>query len=559
MKMKLNLKKKTIIGIVLLSIVLASTAMTISYRTYENSIAEHYKQLAVNISATVTHVIDAAYIKTLKDGVMEIYWKDPAPEFSTQTQAMDYLAQYDALKDDQYEALYDLLEKIKLENNVQSLYIGYSDPLTMTSVYFVDPGESEYSCSMGQWDIALPENVENPEHGTAPYITDTEEYGWLCTASAPIITADGEVVGHVLADISMNDIMAEQREYLLFLSLVILCVTVVIILIATFLVNKVLVKPINALALAASSYVKDKGKADKGDISEIAKLQIKTGDEVENLSCSIKQMEQDMGRYIENITFITAEKERISAELGIATQIQASMLPSIFPAFPEQKEFDLFASMTPAKEVGGDFYDFFLVDANHLVAVIADVSGKGVPAALFMVIAKTLLKNAAGLGLSPKEILEKVNNQLCENNEAEMFVTVWLGILDISSGKMICANAGHEYPVIKKANGNFELFKDKHGFVLAGLENTKYHEYEIAMEKGDILYVYTDGVPEATDEKNRLFGVEKMISSLNKSKEKPLEEILHNMKKEIDIFVGNTPQFDDITMLSLKFKGGTQS
>lgn len=146
------------------------------------------------------------------------------------------------------------------------------------------------------------------------------------------------------------------------------------------------------------------------------------------------------------------------------------MLPCIFPAFPERHEFDIYASMTPAKEVGGDFYDFFLVDDDHLALVMADVSGKGVPAALFMMISKTLLKSAAQSGLSPKAVLEKVNDQLCENNEAEMFVTVWLGILEISTGKMKCANAGHEYPAIMRKGGSFELFKDKHGFVLAGME-----------------------------------------------------------------------------------------
>ena len=263
-------------------------------------------------------------------------------------------------------------------------------------------------------------------------------------------------------------------------------------------------------------------------------------------------MENDINNYIENLTAVT-EKERIGAELNVATQIQSSMLQVFFQHSQNVK--NLILQLCTANEVGGDFYDFFLADENHLVTVIADVSGKGVPSALFMVIAKTLIKNAAQLGLSPKEILTKVNNQLCENNEAEMFVTVWIGILEISSGKMICANAGHEYPAIKKANGDFELLKDIHGFVLAGMENTKYREYEINMEKNDILYVYTDGVTEATNKNNELFGLEPMVTSLNNNKDKNLKEILHNMKKDIDNFVGEVPQFDDITMLSLKFKG----
>ena len=200
-------------------------------------------------------------------------------------------------------------------------------------------------------------------------------------------------------------------------------------------------------------------------------------------------MEISINEYIDNITKITAEKERIGAELNVATQIQANMLPRIFPAFPNHTEFDLYATMEPAKEVGGDFYDFFMVDEDHVALVIADVSGKGVPAALFMVIAKTLLKNQASSTSSPAEILSKVNMQLCENNDAQMFVTTWLGIYEISTGKVRAANAGHEYPALRRADGSFELLKDKHGFVLGGMEGLKFKEYEFEIEPGGVLFV----------------------------------------------------------------------
>lgn len=248
------------------------------------------------------------------------------------------------------------------------------------------------------------------------------------------------------------------------------------------------------------------------------------------------------------------EKERIGAELHVATQIQSSMLPCIFPAFPEYQEFDIYASMNPAKEVGGDFYDFFLVDKDHLALVIADVSGKGVPAALFMMISKTLLKNAAQADLSPKEALQKVNNQLLESNEAEMFVTVWLGIYEISTGRLTAANAGHEYPALKRAGGKFELFKDRHGFVLAGMENTRYREYEIQLNEGDILFVYTDGVAEATDNDNQLYGAERMLEALNRRADAGPKELLEEVKSDIDGFVGEAMQFDDITMMALKIR-----
>ena len=183
----------------------------------------------------------------------------------------------------------------------------------------------------------------------------------------------------------------------------------------------------------------------------------RTNDEIEVLAEAFATLSKRTRNYIEQITKITAEKERIGAELELATRIQADMLPNIFSAFPEREEFDIYAAMTPAKEVGGDFYDFFLIDDDHLGMVMADVSGKGVPAALFMMMSKILVSNFAMMGGSPAKVLEQVNTQICKNNEEEMFVTVWFGVLEISTGKVTAANAGHEYPIIKKANGEFEI------------------------------------------------------------------------------------------------------
>lgn len=249
------------------------------------------------------------------------------------------------------------------------------------------------------------------------------------------------------------------------------------------------------------------------------------------------------------------ERERISAELNVATQIQASMLPCVFPAFPEYEEFDIYASMDPAKEVGGDFYDFFLVDADHLALVMADVSGKGVPAALFMMITKTLIKNEAQLGLSAGATLETVNNQLLENNEAGMFVTVWLGLYEISTGRLTAANAGHEYPAIKRAGGSFTLLKDKHGFVMAGIEDVKYREYELELQAGDTLFLYTDGVTEATNGEKQLYGTDRMLNALNRKGNAGSKELLLEVRADIDRFVGEAEQFDDITMLALQVRG----
>ncbi len=385
--------------------------------------------------------------------------------------------------------------------------------------------------------------------GTAtPLVTDNA-YGYNYTSVSPILDEQGNAIAEIQYILDMQQVRSYLSSFLYTMLLISVGIIGVTLLCYILFVRRVVTTPIGKLA----KFTKDITATGQ---FENQRISVKTGDEIEDLGTSFNIMLQELEHYIENLSRITAEKERIGAELEVATQIQASMLPCIFPAFPDRPEFDIYASMTPAKEVGGDFYDFFLVDSDHLALVIADVSGKGVPAALFMVIAKTLLKNCAQTGASPKAVLEKVNNQLCENNEAEMFVTVWLGILEISTGTLTCANAGHEYPALRRAGGEYELVQDKHGFVLAGMEGSRYREYELKLGPGDTLFVYTDGVTEATDAHDRLFGTDRMLDALNSHKDVLPEDLLPLLKGGIDAFVGEAPQFDDITMLGLRLVDG---
>ena len=282
----------------------------------------------------------------------------------------------------------------------------------------------------------------------------------------------------------------------------------------------------------------------------------KTRDEIEVLAESFDDLSKKTKQYIIDITRITKEKERIGTELELARKIQADMVPNIYPAFPDRPEFDIYASMNTAKEVGGDFYDFFLIDGDHLGMVMADVSGKGVPAALFMMMSKILINNFAMLGNSPAKTLEQANHAICQNNEEEMFVTVWFGVLEISTGNITAANAGHEYPIIRKANGEFEIFKDKHGFVLGGMEGLKYKEYEMHLERGGMLFLYTDGVPEATDKNNEMFGSDRLLETLNRAKDMDPRDLLTEVKRSVDSFVGDADQFDDLTMLAISLQDG---
>lgn len=468
-------------------------------------------------------------------------------------------------KTEAYQRTAETLNRLKKEGDITFLSLVIPD---MDSVcFYIDASVPEmgddptqkipYGSDILYTDAARDEkDMENykiiwdlyaQNQGTdIPVITDNS-YGYNFTSVSPILDEYGNAIAEIQYILDMQQVRNHLNSFLYTMLLISLVIIVLTLLCYVQFVRWVVTVPIGKLAKFTKD-ITDSGKF------ECQRIEINTKDEIEDLGNSFNIMMIEIERYIDNLSKVTAEKERIGAELDVAKHIQASMLPCIFPAFPEHPEIDIRATMTPAKEVGGDFYDFFLVDHNHLAMVMADVSGKGVPAALFMVIAKTLIKNVTQTGLSPKAVLEKVNNQLCENNEAEMFVTVWLGILEIPTGHMVCANAGHEYPVIKRWENNYELLKDKHGFVLAGMEGARYSEYEIALQPGDKIYLYTDGVVEATDGENQLYGTERMLHALNTNKDAGSEEILIKMKEDIDFFVGEAPQFDDITMLSLTFK-----
>lgn len=314
-------------------------------------------------------------------------------------------------------------------------------------------------------------------------------------------------------------------------------------------------RPVEHLADVAKEYYA--GHSDDGSRKKLLEACSEYSDdntEVGNLARSYISMAEDIGDYVDNLRKVTAEKERINAELNLAASIQAHMLPCIFPAFPEHSEFDVFATMTPAKEVGGDFYDFFMVDDTHVAVVMADVSGKGVPAALFMVIAKTLIKNYAQSGIDPCEVFTTANRLLCDGNDAGLFVTAWMGVLDITSGNFTYVNAGHNPPLIRQKDGRFEYLKSRPGFVLAGMDTIKYRQNELTMHPGDRLFLYTDGITEATSAEKELYGEERLSEYLNSHYGDSAEVILNGLKSDIDSFVGEAPQFDDMTMLMLDFK-----
>ena len=372
----------------------------------------------------------------------------------------------------------------------------------------------------------------------------------LATALVPIHTAENEVPALVGVDLSIGAIWEAQMNLYVMLALTIIAITGIGIFVHYKIVERTMIRPIQSLKMDTDALV-SKLDSDEEYVSDVD-----TGDELEALAHSIEEMDHNLKHYIRENTLITAERERLGTELALAAHIQEDMLPRCFPPFPERDEFDLYAVMDPAKEVGGDFYDFFLIDEDHLGLVIADVSGKGIPAALFMMKSMTLLRNCLLAGLSPKQAMEQLNKQISVNNSESMFVTVWLGVLEISSGRMSAVNAGHEYPILKNPEGYFELFKDRHGIAAGTMEGIRYRDYELKLESGSMLFVYTDGLPEANDADSRLFGMDRILRALNSTPSvlEP-EAILKTVRDAVDAFVGDEPQFDDLTMLCLSYYG----
>ena len=458
-----------------------------------------------------------------------------------------------------YQTLYKVLNDLALLNDVDDVYFAVYDRDTSALIYVVDPDRRDgYIKGPGDWEsvdekeLNIFLNWDGTDIPHYSYIGGQDP--WICTVGVPVGDGSGETRSYILADFTLNEMTHDMLAFLIRYMIATIAVTAFMGFIITRLMERATVKPINAIAKAAESYVEDR-RSGNTRMEHFSTLHIRTGDEVEHLNLVMAQMEKDLSVYMEDLTRVTQEKARVRTELDMASKIQKGALPDSFPAFPDRQEFELYASMEPAKEIGGDFYDFFLIDEDHLCLVIADVSGKGVPAALFMMASKIILANNAIMGKSPSEILCDSNNAICANNKLEMFVTVWVGILEISTGILSAANAGHEYPAIKKENGGFEIFKDRHGFVLGGEEGMKYRDYEIRLSPGDKLFVYTDGVPEANDPDGNMFGVERMIDALNEDPDASPEQVLGTVRGEISKFVKEAEQFDDMTMLCLDYKG----
>lgn len=452
----------------------------------------------------------------------------------------------------------------------------YCDRIFVSLIYLIQVDTSDYGrfvsifnpvnnavddSSYTEWELGHKRNTTNDEYRkkyqaiyeqTAPYETvyrpsPTDGQHPHITTLVPVKNSAGDVTGILCMQRPMRELQDARRPYWITIAISTVFLAVISAIGIAAYLKKQFVVPVRSISNEATRFARENTKGPSlGTISKFS--------EILSLAQSIDTMEADMVNYMENLTAITAEKERIGAELSVASIIQENSVPNTFPPFPGRTDFDIYASMTPAKEVGGDFYNFFLIDDDHLAFVIGDVSGKGVPAALFMMVTNILISDRTQMGGTPGEILSFVNDRICEHNKAEMFVTLWLGILEISTGKIIAANAGHDDAAICRKNGGFQLFQTKHDLVVGAMPGIRYRNFETALEKGDKLFLYTDGVPEATDRKNQMFRMHRMMDALNECRGKSPRELLEGVHRRVNEFVGDAPQFDDLTMLCLELK-----
>ena len=527
---------KSIGGIVLLLLVFFAVVSIIGYNSFTEALMSQYSEGAFLTAETAAQMVDA----------------DRMDEYAESEGATQ-----------EYLDVWNQLDHLCNSSGSTFVYVirpDRSDYAHITFLFSTIDHESKYTI----YDFGYVRDTTNDEYRQkyrALYELESErelvirDRGYIetdahITAMIGLKGSDGQVKAILCVQRKMDVLSVARQKYINKIILTLIILVVLVVVGQSLFLHRTLLQPLKQISDEALRFSKEGEKTEK-------KLRdtIRNQDEIGHLAGSIDRMEEQIQNYVKSITQITAEKERINTELTLATKIQADMLPHVFPAFPERKEFELFANMDPAKEVGGDFFDFFLVDNDHLCITIADVSGKGIPAALFMMASKILLKNNAMTGKGPAEILTDVNAAICANNREQMFVTIWLGILEISTGRLTAANAGHEYPVLMRAGKDFELYRDKHGFVIGGMEGAEYSQYELQLNPGDKLFLYTDGVTEATDANKELFGSGRMIAVLNERKDTSPTQMLEGVRRAVDDFVKEAEQFDDLTMLCLAYKG----
>ena len=538
MKKKKSLITKSITRLIILGVVILASISVVTGLQFYSIMESEYKESGNSFIQVLSSEIDANYVKEVtaaenKEQYINLSWR-----------YIDSYLQENVAYDKKYLSIRVIVPDSGDSKKALCLWSEsvFDDMKTQPM--------TEYSLSpKEQLGIVQNNSIEASKNSDELYVNIVKDK-LTGTIIKPIIDNESNIIAYVELDLDLTEI---QRSLILLVSaiaLFIICILILALEVYFYFSKREVMEPILQLTEATSNVV-DQLKNDE----ELKPLKIRTNDEIEDLARSFEDMEKNLRKYIKENDEITTERERIKTELNLAANIQADMLIKHFPPFPNRKDFNIYASMNPAKEVGGDFYDFFLIDESHLALVIADVSGKGVPASLFMMRSMLMIESLTTQTRSPAQILGTLNSMISENNASKMFVTVWLAILDLKTGKLTASNAGHEYPIIKKPGEKFELYKDKHCFIVGGKKKMTYKEYEMDLEPGTVIFVYTDGVPEAKNAENKMYGLDATVDALNKEVDADVETLVKNVQDSVSDFVKDAEQFDDLTALCIEYCG----
>ena len=544
----LSIKIKVAMAAVLSISILTIVLVAFGYQLFESNVMDKYGKYATTVLEYAYQVTeDYKFGDMIKNREMPKAYEEMRTGLNRVKDCSDieylYAIYFDDV-DDLYSLTYAINAKSKEEIEKGGKYTYLGTPCE------VDGFESD-TRMIFQKAVKEKNKESNLLVGFSP------DYGNMLNGYKVIFDSEGNAAGLLCVEISIKDIASDLSLYVRTITIIASIVTLIVIAVYVSTAERNVLRPLMSITESTDSFVKMMKANTRPEELEYKEVVVDTRDEISDLANNIKSLAGNVKDYMINIRDITTEKERLGAELDVATKIQDGILPGTFPPYPPRKEFELFASMDPAREVGGDLYDFYLLDEDHLALVIGDVTGKGIPAALYMVIAKCLIKNRAMMDWSSTSaILSDVNKQLCEGNEMEMFVTVWLAIIDLRTGKGIASNCGHEHPAMTGSDKAFEFKKYRHSPALGITAELNIEEHEFVMKPGDCLFVYTDGVPEATNVKKDFFGTDKLLDALNEEPGNPPYELIKSVSDKLKKFVAGSEQFDDITMLCFKYLGG---
>ncbi len=549
-----SLKRDALRAIYACMILMMLVMILVGVRFYAYTSIKLYKTEIVHFGDYVLSLIERDYVYEMFDKTKEIYESIPEEE-RKDAFSQEYKNHFLPLIDDKYEKARQILFKCREEVGYSDIYMGFYDKEHERLVMVLDGDIDDYYYIPGQYISNENGVIESWDKIQKILTSDwymsfahTNLMGYAATNYEPIYNEDNSLIGLVGVDTAAMDFSDDAISYLVIFVPSLALVFMFLFILISRAIDKRIIRHVNGLVQAARAYTQRDKINLTGFTSYFSSIKIPYSNELTQLKDTMADMESDIYKSMEEIRRVSTEKERIAAELDIAAEIQRAAIPT---RFPENSRFDLYASMNSAKEVAGDFYDFFMVDDDHLAIVMADVSGKGVPAALFMMKGKEVLKHRTVRGGTPAEILAYVNDELSKDNEHAMFITIWLGILDLNTGTIIASNAGHEYPFIMDQDGIFKKYDDPHGVVCGAMEGIEYEDYTMTIPSGGGIFLYTDGIPEAINTQDEAFGLGRIETSLNSHPGASSRERIEFMQKAIEDFTSGIEQFDDITMMCL--------